>query len=242
MGFDRHGFCLESFGVYRSGDDGCGQMMIGVGRRLPYDSASLPPHTHPRAEQPLRRPTLELPGDTASLSSDFVALARALRRFDPRGPRRLGAIGVLSFLSGATEAAVLALVTTVAVAVANAGGVQSLGPFSVSQGTALVLAIVLLAANLLIGVPLARISSGVAAESGLAARTELVGAFSRASYQSKSHRRVAALQERLTTHVDRFMTGFLHMTMLIGAALSLCSFAVTALLINPLATTQNFPL
>lgn len=187
---------------------------------------SVRPNVDPRPSSPVTR---------AAPVSDLRTMVATLRRFDDRGPQRLALVGLLAFVTGASEAAVLALITTAAIAVTDAEGTQPLGPVRLSEGLALGLAAGLLLLNLASGFALAKASSQVAARSGLAARQQLLFAFHHATYERKSGHRVAALQERLTTHVDRFMNGFVSVTLLISAALSLASFAITALVINPLA-------
>jgi hypothetical protein len=166
---------------------------------------------------------------------DLGKMIATLRRFDGRGPRRLALVGAVAFVTGVSEAGVLALVTSAAVASTGASEVQSVGPLQMSYDRSLALAAGLLAINLVGGFSLAGLSGRVAAESGLAARQHLLRAFHATSYEQKSSRRIAALQERLTTYVDRFMAGFVAVTALFSAALSLASFATMALIINPLA-------
>lgn len=168
-------------------------------------------------------------------AGDVATMLATMRRFDRGAPRRLVVIGTLAFLVGVSEAGVLGLITSAAVSVTEASEAQRLGPFTVSRGLSLGLAALLLLINLLGGMALARLSSGLAADSGMAAREELLRVFHLASYERKSADRVAALQERLTTYVDRFMSSFGSLVLLLSAAMSLASFATTALVINPLA-------
>lgn len=177
-------------------------------------------------------------GTDQSRASDIRTLVAVLDRFESRGPRRLALVGGLAFMTGATEAAVLGLITTAAVATTNGssqGSASTLGPIEVQPGPALVAAGIFLAANLVLGLVLAMASSNIAASAGLAARQDLLRSFHRASYSIKTARSTAALQERLTTHVDRFLAGFNAVTAFMSALLSLASFAAIALLIDPLA-------
>jgi ATP-binding cassette subfamily B protein len=151
---------------------------------------------------------------------------------------RLALVGGMAFVTGVTEAAVLGLITTAAVATTSGGletSASALGPIHIRPVPALVVAVILLATNLVFGIGQAWLASSIGADAGRAARKELLQSFHRASYSRKTAHRTAALQERLTTHVDKFLAGFSSVTTLISSALSLASFALMAVLIDPLA-------
>ncbi|WCO65846.1 ABC transporter ATP-binding protein [Iamia majanohamensis] len=170
----------------------------------------------------------------AARGNDSARILAVLDRFHPRARRRLVGIGVLSFLAGLSEAAILVLVTGVAVAVNEGRDDVGLAGVSLSTTLVLVLAGVLLLLGILLTYLLARAIAGVSASASLRARQELLRAFHAASYERKSRDRVASLQEALTTYVDRFTQAFAALATLLAAVLSLSSFAVAALVVNPL--------
>lgn len=161
------------------------------------------------------------------INADLRHAVAVLRRFDQHAVRNLSVIGGLSFLAGAAEAGILALVTSVAVDATTDNASSGL-----SSGTRLWMALALVFLSFLIGTMLARISATVSANSSERARQQLLWSFHDASYERKAQDRAATLQEALTTYVDRFATGFAAMLNLVSASLSLCSFAVMAVLID----------
>lgn len=112
---------------------------------------------------------------------------------------------------------------------------MELGPLDLTQRQVLAASLGLLALNLLLSIVLARTVSDTSTRASLAARQELLEAFHLASYQRKSQDRVAALQEALTTYVDRFTLAFGSLTSFFAAILNLASFALAAIVVSPLA-------
>lgn len=167
--------------------------------------------------------------------SDSLETAQALLHFEPRAKSKLTVIGGLSLLSGLSEAGVITLVSAAAVATAQSDEVVRLSVASFQPIEALWAALGLLAFNLGIGVYLAHSLAKLSAEASFEARKQIVGAFHRASYQRKSRDRVAALQEVLTTDVDRFATSINSLSMLISASLSTISFGIAAIAVSPFA-------
>ncbi|MCU1499113.1 MAG: ATP-binding cassette subfamily protein [Acidimicrobiales bacterium] len=167
--------------------------------------------------------------------TDVGRLLGVLARFDPRSRASMAVISALSFVTGLTEAGVLVSITTVAISTTTTDKTVSMGRFELAQREVLLGAFGLLALNLLLSLLLARTIAEISTKASLAARQELLTAFHRASFQRKSLDRVAALQEALTTYVDRFMLGFGSLTSLFAAALNLASFALAALIVSPLA-------
>jgi len=170
-----------------------------------------------------------------SARGDVATAVASLRRFRPDAVRHLAGVGACAFASGTFEALTLAMLTASAVAATGAGEGAGLGPLSFSSSQGLFMAAVALVLRLASGYLLAVISSRLVSQAGLAARTEVLGAFHGASYQEKVGRRVATLQERLTSYVDRFQVAFNGLVNLISNALSLMSFTVLALIVDPLA-------
>ncbi len=173
-------------------------------------------------------------GSVASSSgrSDTLRTVDVLRRFDRHGNRSMSAIAGLSFLGGLSEAGILVLVTSVAVSTTQQGRNISLGPISLTQREVLAAASGLLAVNISMAFAISRAIARTSSQSSLHARQQLLTAFHHASYQRKSRDRVAALQEALTTYVDRFTIAFSALGNLLAALLNLASFALAALIVN----------
>lgn len=169
-------------------------------------------------------------------NSDAGRLLRALSRFSPGAGRSMAAISLVSFLSGATEAGVLVTVTAVAISTTTSDHTVSIAFLDLTQREVLTISAVLLTLNLVLSIVLARLAANVSTTASLNARQELLAAFHQASYQRKSQDRVAALQEALTTYVDRFTAAFGSLTNLYAAALNLASFALASVLVSPAAS------
>lgn len=168
---------------------------------------------------------------TEAPGGDVRHIFKALQRFDAGRGRRLIIISVLSFGNGLAEAAILALITSAAVSSTGTTS-QSFSFLHLSTTGRLWLAAGLLVVNGIMGYLLSSLSANVSSTSALAARQQLLNAFQRTSYQQKSGRRVASLQEALTTYVDRFTYAFTSLIGLLGASLALVSFGVMAIVIN----------
>lgn len=174
-------------------------------------------------------------GAGPAVRSDSREVARVLLRFEPRGRSKLSLIGVLSLVSGLSEAGVIALVSGAAVATAQGDAAVRLSVVSLRPMEALWLAMGLIGLNVAMSVVLANALATLSSDTSYAARTRIVSAFHRASYQRKSQDRLAALQEVLTTYVDRLATAFSALSLLISAVLSTASFAIAAVIVSPLA-------
>lgn len=168
--------------------------------------------------------------------SDAGRILRVLSRYHPRARRSMAGISLLSFLAGLAEAGALVSITTVAIATTTGDDTVSLGSLDLGTRVVLLASAGLLVANLLLSLALARLVATTSTDASLAARQELLTAFHEASYQRKSQDRVAALQEALTTYVDRFTVAFGSLTNLYAAVLNLASFALAAVLVSPLAS------
>lgn len=167
--------------------------------------------------------------------SDAVEIASVLMRFDSKGRSKLVFIGVLSLVSGLSEAAVIALVSAAAVATAQRDHTVDLASVSLTPVVTLILALGLILASLLATAVMANTFAKLASGAAFEARCEIVSAFHRASYQRKSRDRLAALQEVLTTYVDRLGSSFSALIMFISALLSTLSFAIAAVVVSPVA-------
>jgi ABC-type multidrug transport system fused ATPase/permease subunit len=172
----------------------------------------------------------------ASETTDARRCIEVLRRFDPHGRRSLAQIAVLSFVGGLFEAGVLVLLTAVAVATTSEDKHHvSVGPITTTPRWLLLGALALVVAGVANGRWLAKAVARTTVTVSLNARQALLEAYHAASYQRKSQDRVAALQEALTTYVDRFTSGFGSLANLVAGVLNLVSFAVAALVVNPFA-------
>jgi ATP-binding cassette, subfamily B, bacterial len=169
----------------------------------------------------------------ATKQTDLRQIYGALQRFVPSNRWRIAVLGALSFAVGILEAAVLSIITSVTVAATSVGEGDSstFGP-DLGLRISLVLAGVLLVVGLALGLLSARLGSQIVSSSARAARQELLLAFQASSYERKAAWRIAALQEALTTHVDRFTGGFIAFLGVLTGAISLLSFAVIAVAIN----------
>ena len=177
-------------------------------------------------------PNHELPGRSRS---DAREIAHVLMRFQPGGRSKLVFIGILSLVSGLSEAAVIALVSATAVATAQKDPTVNISVVSLSPPTTLVVALGLILAGLAATSLMANVFSKVTSNAAYEARREIVDVFHRASYQRKSRDRLAGLQEVLTTYVDRLGSAFSALIMFISAVLSTLSFAIAAVVVSPFA-------
>ena len=177
-------------------------------------------------------PNHELPGRSRS---DAREIAHVLMRFQPGGRSKLVFIGILSLVSGLSEAAVIALVSATAVATAQKDPRVNISVVSLSPPTTLVVALGLILAGLAATSLMANVFSKVTSNAAYEARREIVDVFHRASYQRKSRDRLAGLQEVLTTYVDRLGSAFSALIMFISAVLSTLSFAIAAVVVSPFA-------
>lgn len=167
--------------------------------------------------------------------SDAREIARVLLRFEPRGRSKLAGIGALSLITGLSEAGVIALVSGAAVATAQGDASIRLAFVSLRPIESLWVAMGLIVLNIAMAVVLANALATLSSDASYEARNRIVGAFHRASYQRKAQDRLAALQEVLTTYVDRLAAAFSALSMLISAVLSTVSFAIAAMVVSPLA-------
>jgi len=163
---------------------------------------------------------------------DITTALAALRRFNPSARGGLALVSISAFFAGLLEAGTLAFITSAAVSSASPGDLTKLGPLAVSQSQALLVATILLILRLVFGYVLAQTTSRLVAQSGQSARASLLDAYQSASYEQKAGQRLAMLQERLTTYVDRFQAAFNSLTGLIANSLALGSFAVASLLVD----------
>lgn len=177
-------------------------------------------------------PNHELAGRSRS---DAREIAHVLMRFQPGGRSKLVFIGILSLVSGLSEAAVIALVSATAVATAQKDPSVNISVVSLSPPTTLVVALGLILTGLAATSLMANIFSKVTSNAAYEARREIVDVFHRASYQRKSRDRLAGLQEVLTTYVDRLGSAFSALIMFISAVLSTLSFAIAAVVVSPFA-------
>ncbi len=160
---------------------------------------------------------------------------RRLAPFADHGPRRLLTLVVTSLLAGGAEAGVLVLVTRLALAATRGEGqVEVLGVEASAERWAL-LSLGLVVLKLAMGVAVAVVTSRLAAGSLSGARRTLVRAFLHASWDRQSRDRPGALQELMTTNVDKVASIFLTVGYGVTAAVNLAILLVVAVVVNPAA-------
>ncbi len=177
-------------------------------------------------------PEPEVDQSASSLSTRRARLGALL------GERRglVLALGVTSILSGLTEAATLAVVAQVAVALAN--GTKRvhmhIGPLHLLAGVGTLLAVAFavtllrLALQFPISILPARIAAGVQSQ----LRQSLFHAFTRASWEVQSRDREGQLQETMTSQVMQATSGALQATALITSLFTFLVLIATALALN----------
>ena len=157
---------------------------------------------------------------------------QVLRRFHPRGVWSLTPTVALSIIGGFIEAAVLVIITAVAVGTTESADTITLGPIDAAPSTFLIAALAILLLSILVNGALALSAASLASTASLQARQNLITSFHSSSYQRKSQDRVATLQEALTTYVDRLNQTFGSITNGITGALNLATFAIAAVVVN----------
>jgi ABC-type multidrug transport system fused ATPase/permease subunit len=155
-----------------------------------------------------------------------------------RDQRRLvgGLVGV-SMLSGLTEAGILAILAAIAATLTRGASRVHLeiGPVSTSAGVGTLLAVGfgLALARLSLQGGLAYLPARIGTDTQSRLRSELFGAFSRASWAVQSRDKEGHLQELMTDQVAIATAATLWMTMLITAAFTFLMLMVSALVLNP---------
>jgi ATP-binding cassette subfamily B protein len=146
------------------------------------------------------------------------------------------ALGVTSILSGLTEAATLAVVAQVAVALAN--GTKRvhmhIGPLHLvaGVGTLLAVAFAVTLLRLALQFPISILPARIAADVQSQLRQSLFHAFTRAAWGVQSRDREGQLQETMTSQVMQATSGALQATALITSLFTFLVLIATALALN----------
>ena len=148
----------------------------------------------------------------------------------------LAALTLASFVSGLAEAAVLVLITDIAVSVTNHSNRISLAKISLSLDAALWVSLGLIVLRLAAGLVTARSMSSLSAAALQAGRETVVRRFFGASWAAQSEERLGQVQQLLTVNAERLASILLAMSQGISAALSVVALLIAAMLLNPLAS------
>jgi ABC-type multidrug transport system fused ATPase/permease subunit len=171
--------------------------------------------------------------DQDGATSSVRQILRALLPFADRASRRIPLLVATGVIGGITEAGVLVLITNAAVAATRHGDV-TLGPLRATPLHTLGIAAAALLIKLAVSVIGASLTARLAAGSLAAARRSVLRAFLGASWSQQSAEDGGALQELMTTNVDRVSGIFLVFSQSVIALVSLISLFVVALFIAPI--------
>lgn len=151
-------------------------------------------------------------------------------------PWRIGLLAGLSVVAGLLEAAVLAVVAQIAVAMVEGSGrvATDLGPVGLEAnvGTLLAVAAGLAAGRFGLHAALAWLPARISADVQARLRRDLYEAFTGASWQVQAEEREGHLQELMTTHVGRATQAVLSLATGVSAAFTFAALIVSALLIS----------
>lgn len=153
--------------------------------------------------------------------------------------KRVAALAIGSLLSGLAESAVLAILAqTAASLVAGASRVHvSAGPVHVNDtvGTLLLIALVIAVVRLGLQILVSILPAQIAADIQSRLRSELFGAFTRASWSIQSRDREGHLQELLTNQVGQATSGAIYAAQLVTALLTFLMLVLSAVALNLVA-------
>lgn len=154
----------------------------------------------------------------------------------PRSRLRITVIGAVSFLGGLAESGVLVLLTVTADSLIRGSDSVDVNRFSVSQRSAVLIALLLVAARVLTGVVSARLAGRFAAQVMMRAQSATLRSFLSTSHAVRSRRPAGDLATVVVSN-GRY-TGDLAADFAAAAAAGcgLVAFGGTSLAINPLAT------
>ena len=154
----------------------------------------------------------------------------------PRSGLRIGTVGVLSFLGGIAESAVLVLLTLTADSLIRGASAVDIGGWSLDRRDATLLALVLVASRVVALVGASAVSARFAATVVEKTEGAAVAAYLRSSYVARSARPSGDLNTVVVNH-GRF-TGDLALgfTLIAASVCGLLAFGGTSLAVNPIAT------
>jgi ATP-binding cassette, subfamily B, bacterial len=147
---------------------------------------------------------------------------------------RIRVVGTLSFIGGATEAALLVLVVGVAGAlVRGADSLEALG-VQVTLGTASALAASLLVVKVGALVLSSRIVAALARDSLVSTRLALLRGFLDSTWAERSSKHLGNLQELVGGHGEKVANQVTSASQRVSAVLKLAAFTLAALVVSPL--------
>jgi ATP-binding cassette subfamily B protein len=150
---------------------------------------------------------------------------------------RLAGLALSAFAGGAAEAAFLVVITRVGLAVAEGDDATSvIAGWEVSVGTAVGAAAVLVAARLLLGLLVAKLSTGLAASVRTTLRQRLSAAYLRASWATQQAEPSGRLSQLLTAFTNESVGVVTSLATSLAASLSLLALVGGAVLVDPAAT------
>jgi ATP-binding cassette subfamily B protein len=178
------------------------------------------------AAPPKRRPSVRT---MAALANRLIEHQR----------RAVGTLAGVSFLSGLTESAMLALIAQVAVALVNGDhrAHVHLGPTHVSAPvkTLIFIAFGMTAVRLALQFPASYLPARISANVQASVRRRIFHAFTSASWAAQSQDREGQLQETMTSQVMQATSASMQLTTLINASITFVVLLVFAFVLSPLA-------
>lgn len=178
-------------------------------------------------------------GDQLKLAEKLAAQDRVLSSLELLGVRAirrgLAWLACSSFLSGAAEAAVLVLLSNIALAASGSTGSVDLLWLTLPQNTAVVVAFGLVAVRLIGGVLTARTVSALSTNAQRVGRETVVKRYFSATWATQSEASLGEVQQLLTVHSDRLASTVMSLGQGLSAALNLAALLMAALYVAPLA-------
>jgi ABC-type multidrug transport system fused ATPase/permease subunit len=158
--------------------------------------------------------------------------------------RVIGAISVISILSGFTEAGTLAIVAQVAATlVSGAKSINThIGPFHIdaSVGTLILVGLALSVLRLLLQLPLSTLPAMIAADVQAGLRSRLSRTFTQASWSVQSRDREGRLQEIMTTQAYQASAAAQQSATLVISSFTFLIMMISAVLLSALAAAVVF--
>jgi ABC-type multidrug transport system fused ATPase/permease subunit len=153
--------------------------------------------------------------------------------------RTVFALAVCSVGSGLTEAAILVLVAQLATTAAKGNGPSKISfiHFHATPDTLFALALGLTLVKVALQAPLSVLPARIAADVQSRLRHELLGVFTRASWEVQSSDREGYFQETMTGQVAQATGGALQTTALVISSFQFTVLLASALALNPIAAT-----
>src|SRR5690606_25212862 len=118
----------------------------------------------------------------------------------PRSPLRMAGLGLASFLGGLSESCVLVLMTLTADSLIRASADVAVAGFSMTRTTAVVVALLLVAARVVLTLHASRSAAQFASSVMVRAQRALLEAYLASSHVARSSRPPGDLQAVLLTH------------------------------------------